>query len=122
MEVTYTDDIISDNSGETEILTFMTAMLANIEASLNHETELYDSGASRHVSPYCNKFLNFVSIKPKTIRAADGQEFEATGLGDMHIELPNEQSKSRILLKNVLYAPAMGLPWSRLAKSPKPDL
>jgi hypothetical protein len=87
----------------------MMAMLANIEASLNHEIELYDSGASHHMSPYRNKFLNFVSIKPKTIQAVDGQEFEATGLGDMHIELPNGQSKSWILLKNVLYTPAMGL-------------
>ena len=64
LEVTYTDDVIIDNGGETEILTFMMAMLANIEASVNYTTELYDSGASHHMSPYCNKFL---SIKPKTI-------------------------------------------------------
>ena len=78
LEVTYTDDIIIDNGGETEILTFMTAMLANIEEFSNHETELYDSGASCHMFPYCNKFFNFVSIKPKTIQAADSQEFGVT--------------------------------------------
>ena len=67
LEVTYTDDIIIDIGGETEILAFMKAMLANIKATLNHKTKLYDSGASCHMSPYCNKFLNFVSIKAKTI-------------------------------------------------------
>jgi hypothetical protein len=92
VEVTHVDDIIIDNGGEIEILTFPMAMLANAETSSNHETELYDSGASRHMSPYCNKFHNFVSIKPKTIQAADGQEFEATGLGDIHIKLPNGRS------------------------------
>ena len=115
----YTDDIIIDNGGETEILTFMMAMLVNIKASSNHETELYDSGASHHMSPYCNKFLNFVSIKPKTIRAADSQEFEATGLGDMHIKLPNGRSRLQILLKNVLYAPAMGLTLILISKITK---
>ena len=49
----------------------------------------------------------------------DGQEFEATGLGDMHIELPNGQSKSQILLKNVLYAPAMGLTLVSISKIAK---
>ena len=98
------------------------AMLANIEASSNHDTELYDSGASCHMSPYHNKFLNFVSIKPQTIQAADGQEFEATGLGDMHIELPNRRSKLQILLKNVLYTPTMGLTLVSISKITKAGL
>jgi hypothetical protein len=67
VEVTHVDDIIIDNGGEIEILTFTTAMLENTKTSSNHETELYDSGASRHMSPYRNKFHNFVNIKPKTI-------------------------------------------------------
>jgi len=35
------------------------------------ETELYDSGASRHMSPYRHKFINFVKIQPKIINAAE---------------------------------------------------
>ena len=65
LEVTYTDDIIIDNGGETEILTFMMAMLANIEASSNHETELYDSGASHHMSPYTINSLTLSALNPK---------------------------------------------------------
>ena len=36
--------------------------------------------------------------------------FEANGKGDMYIYLPNgDQEPSRILLKNVLFAPSMGI-------------
>src|SRR5882762_7911695 len=92
-----------------ETRTYSTAMLAGIaSASPNREIELYDSGASRHMSPYRRNFINFIKIKGRTITAADGQEFMATGLGDMHVELPNGKSMSQILLKDVLYAPNMG--------------
>ena len=92
-----------------ETRTYSTAMLASIaSASPNREIELYDSGASRHMSPYCQNFINFVRIKGQTITAANGQEFMATRLGDMHVELPNGKSMSWILLKDVLYAPNMG--------------
>ena len=118
-ELTYVDDVIIDKGGKIGILTFTTVMLVNAEASSNHKTELYDSGASCHMSPYRNKFLNFVSIKPKTIRAADSQEFEATRVGDIHIELPNGWSTSWILLKDVLYAAAMGLTLVSISKIAK---
>jgi hypothetical protein len=89
--------------------TYSTAMLASIAAaSPNHEIELYDSRASHHMSPYHQNFINFIRIKGRTITAADGQEFVATGLGDMHIELPNRKSMLQILLKDILYAPIMG--------------
>ena len=119
-ELTYVDDVIIDKGGKIEILTFTMAMLANAEVSLNHKTELYDSGVSWHMSPYQNKFLNFISIKPKTIRAADGQVFEVIRVCNIHIELPNGWSTLWILLKDVLYAPAMGLTFvsiSKIAKS-----
>jgi hypothetical protein len=98
-----------DCGTKPEMRTYSTAMLASIAlASPNHEIELYDSGASRHMSPYRRNFINFVRIKGQTITATDGQEFMATGLGNMHVELPNGRSMSRILLKDVLYAPNMG--------------
>ena len=98
-----------DCGTKPETRTYSMAMLAGIaSASPNREIELYDSGASRHMSPYRNNFINFVRIKGRTITAADGQEFMATGLGDMHVELPNGKSTSRILLKDVLYMPSMG--------------
>ncbi|KAG2133519.1 hypothetical protein BD769DRAFT_1323397, partial [Suillus cothurnatus] len=45
--------------------------------------ELYDSGASQHMSPYREHFLNFRSISPHPIQAADKQTFEAIGKGDL---------------------------------------
>lgn len=41
--------------------------------------------------------------------AADGGTFDAVGKGDMHITLPNGKSITRILLKDVLCAPKMGV-------------
>ena len=73
--------------------TYSMAMLASIaSASSNRKIELYDFGASHHMSPYRCNFINFIRIKGRTITAADGQEFMATGLGDMHVELPNGKS------------------------------
>jgi hypothetical protein len=47
-----------------ETRTYSIAMLASIaSASLNREIELYDSGASHHMSPYHHNFINFVRIK-----------------------------------------------------------
>ncbi|KZP11549.1 hypothetical protein FIBSPDRAFT_661877, partial [Athelia psychrophila] len=50
---------------------------------------LFDSGASRHMSPYRGRFENFVSITPKSISAADKRCFQATGKGDLRIKIPN---------------------------------
>jgi len=75
----------------------------------NEETiELYDSGASQHMSPYRHRFLNFKSISPHPIQAADKRTFDAIGRGDLPIEVPNGKTTTCILLTNVLYAPSMG--------------
>ncbi|KAJ7263359.1 hypothetical protein C8J57DRAFT_980797, partial [Mycena rebaudengoi] len=50
--------------------------------------DLYDSGASRHMTPYRHRLFNYSSIPPKSITAADKGKFEAVGKGDMHIYLP----------------------------------
>src|SRR5882762_3297509 len=91
-------------------------MLANIGTPPNRKAELYDSGASRHMSPYRQKFINFAQISPRRVTAANSQEFEATGIGNIHIELPNGKSTSRILLKDVLYTPTTGLTLVSISK------
>jgi hypothetical protein len=57
---------------------------------------ILDSGASRHFSPDCSRFLNYQEIKPEPIRAADGRTFSALGKGDLKIELPNGDQKPTI--------------------------
>ncbi|KAG2101096.1 uncharacterized protein F5147DRAFT_581825 [Suillus discolor] len=66
--------------------------------------ELFNSGASRHMSSYQDLFKCFVSITPKPITRADRYTFEAIGKQNIQITLPNSQSQPRILLKDVLYA------------------
>jgi hypothetical protein len=78
--------------------------------------ELYDSGASRHMSPYRHLFLNFEPITPKSITAADKGTFTAIGRGDIKITVPNGTKSVEILLKKVLYAPKMGLTLVSISK------
>ena len=73
------------------------------------ESDLYDSGASRHMSPFRHRFLTFEDIEPRPIAAADKRVFQATGKGEIRIEVPNGNTTSSVLLKDVLYAPTMGL-------------
>ena len=68
------------DSGEDGYMTFDAAMLVNVEGSIEGvQTELYDSGASRHMSPYREHFENYVPIIPKSITAADKRYFQAVG-------------------------------------------
>ncbi len=71
-------------------------------------TELYDSGASRHMSPFRDRFVSYSAIPPRAITAADKRVFYAIGTGDLEIEVPNGESSTRIILKDVLHAPDMG--------------
>ena len=68
------------------------------------------------MSPYKHKFINFVPIQTKVLTAADGGTFDAVGKGDIRIAMPNGQSTTRILLKDVLYAPKMGITLISISK------
>jgi hypothetical protein len=59
------------------------------DMKIDGHTELYDSGAGRHISPYRNNFINFISIPPKPFRAANKGTFYATGKGDLDVLVPN---------------------------------
>ena len=71
-------------------------------------TELFDSGTTRHISPYRDLFENFTEIPPKAFNAANKQKFEAVGQGEMLIELPNGVDSSKLQLTEVLYSPEVG--------------
>jgi len=73
------------------------------------DVDLYDSGASRHMSGHHHRFTNFIEIEPKPITAANKRAFHAIRKGDMLIDIPNGDTTSNILLKDVLYAPSMGV-------------
>ncbi|THG92498.1 hypothetical protein EW026_g8418 [Hermanssonia centrifuga] len=101
---------IEDVEGTAYTLTFEHALLAKeSSAACKFEAEIYDSGASCHMFPYYHRFLNFQSITPKPIGAADNRTFKAIGKGDMYVDVPNGETTSRVLLTDVLYAPDMGV-------------
>src|SRR5882724_7744715 len=72
-------------------------------------SELYDSGATRHMTPHKDLLSNFISIAPKPINAANQLTFRAIGRGDLTIHVPNNGQTSNIMLQDVLYAPDIGV-------------
>ena len=94
-------------SGE-EPHTMQSALIANV-AHTRSESELYDSGASRHMSPFQHRFTNLCSIPPRPIIAANNHTFYATGMGDLKINVPNGSSSTCITLKDAFHAPDMTL-------------
>ena len=88
---------------------FVGAVLAGSAESRKAESDLYDSGASRHMTPFRHRLINFMTIDSRPIRAADKRIFHAVSKGDMQIQIPNGRNTTTILLKDVLYAPDMGL-------------
>ena len=67
------------------------------------EIDIYDSGASSHMSPDRHRFTNFREIPPHPIAAADKATFNATGVRNMQIAIPNDKTTSYVTIKNVLY-------------------
>jgi len=73
------------------------------------DIELFDSGDLCHMSGHQRRFINFIEIEARPITAADKRSFDAIGKGDMYIDVPKGNGTSRILLRDVLYAPKMGV-------------
>ena len=73
------------------------------------ECELYDSGASCHMSPFRHKFTSYRSITPRPIMAANKRMFFARGIGDLQIRVPNGKFSTAVTLRDTLYAPEIAL-------------
>jgi hypothetical protein len=87
----------------------MNAMLANNKKSTGIKIDLYDSGATSHMSPNCNRFTTYTQILSKPIAGAGGSTFSAVGHGNMWIEVPMGDDKiGQVLLTNVLHMPGLG--------------
>jgi len=70
--------------------------------------DLYDSGATHHMTPYRDEFTTFHQMPPKHLTAANQGSFTADGFGDVIISVPNGDRISKIRLQSVLYTPAVG--------------
>ncbi|PPR01457.1 hypothetical protein CVT24_001860 [Panaeolus cyanescens] len=93
-----------DSRPITPTINAVTTTPANIDVQIT----LYDSGSTRHLSPYRDNFINFQTIPPFSLRAANKGSFDATGIGEMVVNVPNGTDTSMIHLSNVLYSPEVG--------------
>ena len=68
---------------------------------------ILDSGADPHFCPDRTRFEKFEATEPIPITAADGRELYSKGRGDVQVNIPNGNSSTALMLKNVRYAPEM---------------
>jgi hypothetical protein len=70
--------------------------------------ELYDSGATRHVSPFKDDFISYSPLNPPTfLNTANQQHFPAVGTRTLATLVPCNGQSTKFLLRDVLYAPAV---------------
>ena len=62
-----------------------------------------------YIMLFKDRLIKYTPIVSHPITATDKQVFHAIGKGDMHIRILNGSMTTIILLKDVLYAPAMGV-------------
>ncbi|KAJ6582405.1 hypothetical protein B0H19DRAFT_927739, partial [Mycena capillaripes] len=82
-------EVSTEDEEENYTRTFTSVFLAAAATVPNEpEVDLYDSGASRHMTPYRHRLFNYTTIPSKSITAADNGKFEAVSKGDMHVYIP----------------------------------
>jgi len=71
-------------------------------------TELYDSGATWHISPYKSDFSSYSPLSPPVfLNTANQQRFPTVGTGTLNIQVPNEGTESKLALHNALHTPSV---------------
>ena len=83
----------------------MVANLANVPKEMLGAC--IDSGASCHYCPDRSKFINYRPMLGRDIVTADGRALRVLGIGDVRIELPNGDKRTKSILKDVVHAPDM---------------
>jgi hypothetical protein len=83
-------------------------VITPMEEDLSPQTELYDSGATCHISPYKADFTSYKALSPPAyLNTANQQRFPAIGEGNLVIRVPNNGTKRMLTLRNALHVPAV---------------
>jgi len=70
--------------------------------------KLYDSGATRHISPYKADFTSYAPLSPPIfLNTANQQRFSAVGRGMLTVQVPNAGTESELILHGALHVPAV---------------
>src|SRR6266571_4246158 len=98
------DWLCEDSEGEVAA-----AAITPVSDDRGERVELYDSGATRHISPYKSDFASYTVLDPPVyLNTTNQQRFPAVGTGTLAIHVPNGGTSSPITLTDVLHAPAVG--------------
>ncbi|KAI0340227.1 hypothetical protein BDW22DRAFT_1334867 [Trametopsis cervina] len=91
-----------DLCGLVECSEYASAGITEPHHDLSLIVDIYDFGATSHMTPYRHLLEHYRPLESYNIRAANSQLFKVAGKGDMYITMPNGESGSRYLLRGVL--------------------
>lgn len=85
-----------------------TAIITATEVTEGARVELYDTGATHHISPFRSDFKTYTPLTPPVLlNTANQQRFQVIRTGSMAIQIPNRDVELEVLLQGVLYAPSV---------------
>jgi hypothetical protein len=84
------------------------AVIAPADEDGRIRVELYDSGATRHISPYKSDFRSYAPLAPPIfLNTANQQRFPAVGRGTLVVQVPNDGTEAELILHGALHAPSV---------------
>ena len=72
------------------------------------QAKIYNSGCSKHITPYQDALENFVDIFPRSFHTANKSNIKAVEIGEMIIDIHNSVDILQLKLTEVLYSPEVG--------------
>ena len=87
---------------------FIGAAITAVDDDHRLHIELYDSGATQHISPYKSDFTSYSPLTPPTfLNTANQQQFPAIGHGTLVVQVPNGGTMLELTLHRALHAPVV---------------
>jgi transposase InsO family protein len=84
------------------------AVIDPVQGGAVARTEVFDSGATRHISPYRDDFSTYSPLAPPVLLStANQQRFQAIGTGSLVVRVPNGSQETDLILQNTLHAPSV---------------
>jgi gag-polypeptide of LTR copia-type/Pol polyprotein, beta-barrel domain/GAG-pre-integrase domain len=100
-----------DNEGERPYIEeIVAAAIAPSDEDHSPRIEIFDTGATRHISPYKADFSSYTTLSPPVyLKSADkNNSFPAIGMGTLIVKTSINGRESKLTLQNALHAPAVG--------------
>jgi len=97
-----------EDIGEIEGEELIGAVITPCEELDTPCVELFDSGATRHISPYKADFTAYSPLTPPVfLNTANQQRFPAVGTGKLAIHVPNRRGETELILNDALHTPSV---------------